>query len=225
VGVIGKEDTNLGKLGPLMRHLADGSGASGRGKSVPAISAIEDAGTVSLRHLLASTHSLLILNGQIVGDPVDVRMLEFSQWHFAVAPAAGEELNTPLRNVVEPKLIHSIRGIIKSPDDLYELWMMRTFDFDSAIQRMSVVVFDAMHQRFQSHLKGAPEIIRRICRPDSIPANFDEQLHKYTHRGYRVLALAYKLLPGVRSIAQVLDMSRYFYFLYFTLFGNNCPYT
>jgi cation-transporting ATPase 13A3/4/5 len=47
------------------------------------------------------------------------------------------------------------------------------------------------------HLKGAPEKMRDMCTPDSIPANFAAQLTEYTQCGYRVIALAGKPLEGL----------------------------
>ena len=40
--------------------------------------------------------------------------------------------------------------------------------------------------------KGAPEVMLDICLPESLPTNFEELLHHYTHSGFRVIACAYK---------------------------------
>ena len=36
-----------------------------------------------------------------------------------------------------------------------------------------------------------------MCIPSSVPANFGPQLTEYTQRGYRVIAMAGKALPGM----------------------------
>jgi magnesium-transporting ATPase (P-type) len=41
----------------------------------------------------------------------------------------------------------------------------------------------------------------------SVPTNLKSELEEYTQKGYRVLALAYKELPGVNNVA-VQDFSR-----------------
>ncbi len=35
---------------------------------------------VPLLHILASCHSLSVLNGQLIGDPLDVKMFEATHW-------------------------------------------------------------------------------------------------------------------------------------------------
>ncbi|KAK7683891.1 hypothetical protein QCA50_012862 [Cerrena zonata] len=42
--------------------------------------------------------------------------------------------------------------------------------------------------------KGAPEVMIDICRPETIPLDYEEVLHEYTKRGYRVIALGSKEL-------------------------------
>ena len=59
---------------------------------------------------------------------------------------------------------------------------------------MGVIVKNSSSNKFELHVKGAPEKLREICSPESIPENFHEVLQKYTKRGYRVLALATKEL-------------------------------
>ena len=42
------------------------------------------------------------------------------------------------------------------------------------------------------YVKGAPEMIRSLSQPVSVPHNFGDVVQHYTSRGLRVLALAYK---------------------------------
>jgi magnesium-transporting ATPase (P-type) len=42
--------------------------------------------------------------------------------------------------------------------------------------------------------KGAPEKIKTLCKPETIPNDFDSVLQKYTVNGFRVIALAGKTL-------------------------------
>jgi cation-transporting ATPase 13A3/4/5 len=55
---------------------------------------------------------------------------------------------------------------------------------------MSVIVKSFMDQSFKAFVKGSPERVRELCRPESLPKNFDEILQIYTECGFRVLALA-----------------------------------
>ena len=76
----------------------------------------------------------------------------------------------------------------------YQLALIRRFDFSSKLQRMSVIVKNFLDSTFRSYVKGSPEKIRELCRPESLPSNFDEVLNIYTECGYRVLAMATKPL-------------------------------
>ena len=76
----------------------------------------------------------------------------------------------------------------------YQLALIRRFDFSSKLQRMSVIVKNFLDSSFRSYVKGSPEKIREMCRPETLPSNFDEVLGIYTECGYRVLAMATKPL-------------------------------
>lgn len=59
---------------------------------------------------------------------------------------------------------------------------------------MSVIVKNFLDQSFKTFVKGSPERIKELCRPETLPKNFEEILQIYTECGYRVLALATKKL-------------------------------
>ena len=59
---------------------------------------------------------------------------------------------------------------------------------------MSVIVKDFSDNTFRAYIKGAPERIKELCDPKSLPQNFDEILEIYTQGGYRVLGIAHKPL-------------------------------
>jgi cation-transporting ATPase 13A2 len=46
-------------------------------------------------------------------------------------------------------------------------------------------------------MQGAPEKIRELCTPSTVPLDYLEQLSQYTQRGFRVIAMAGKPLPGL----------------------------
>jgi cation-transporting P-type ATPase 13A2 len=58
----------------------------------------------------------------------------------------------------------------------YQIALIRRFDFSSKLQRMSVIVKNFLDSSFRSYVKGSPEKIRELCRPGSLPSNFDEVL-------------------------------------------------
>ena len=42
--------------------------------------------------------------------------------------------------------------------------------------------------------KGAPEVLKSLCRPETIPKDFDKQLETLSKQGFRILAMAMKKL-------------------------------
>lgn len=68
---------------------------------------------------------------------------------------------------------------------------------DVYFQRMSVLVsklpVDQTHDKWM-FVKGAPETIKKLSCPETVPKDFSEVLSSLTQRGYRVLAMGYKKL-------------------------------
>jgi len=66
------------------------------------------------------------------------------------------------------------------------------FDFDYDLQRMSVVVQDFPSRKCYGFIKGAPERIKEICNPESVPANFLSELNRLSIKGFRILAMCFR---------------------------------
>jgi P-type E1-E2 ATPase len=77
----------------------------------------------------------------------------------------------------------------------YSSAIVRRFEFSSALQRMSVVCKNEIDGKFRAFVKGSPEMIGALCLSHSLPQNFKEVLETYTKEGYRVIALAQKIMP------------------------------
>lgn len=140
------------------------------------------------QHLLgcmASCHSLRLIDGQVLGDPLDQKMFEFSNWQYREHPELGHALVSSGK---------------------HQFLVRREFEFVSSLRRMSVVAENEHGERLV-FTKGAPEIMQSCCDPGSLPVNFDELLHHYTHSGYRVIACAYKRL-GTRKSRSVRELGR-----------------
>ncbi|PKU47631.1 hypothetical protein llap_2097 [Limosa lapponica baueri] len=72
--------------------------------------------------------------------------------------------------------------------------ILHQFPFSSGLQRMSVVSQKIGEEQYDLYMKGAPEIVSSFCRQETVPANFLEELNMYTSQGFRVIALAHKVL-------------------------------
>ena len=154
---------------------------------------------------LATCHSATLVNGNLVGDPIDVKMFQASEWNLYETNNENEDnANALISTYVRPKYERDLTTKISELDENededkifrehYELGIVRRFDFSSKLQRMSVIVKDVNDNYYKMFCKGSPEKIRELCRSETVPADFNEQLMKYTSKGFRVLALSMKMM-------------------------------
>lgn len=160
---------------------------------------------------LATCHSITYVNNELIGDPLDVKMFQATNWILEeqVEEGAADELilayvrpptskaeykNQRADSLLSMSDASSNNGDEGANSKQYQIALVRRFDFSSKLQRMSVIVKNFMDSSFRSYVKGSPEKIRELCRPETLPSNFDEVLGIYTECGYRVLALATKPL-------------------------------
>ena len=80
-------------------------------------------------------------------------------------------------------------------DVVYRNALIRRFDFGSGLQRMSVICKNQIDNKYRIFTKGSPEKIAELCDPLSLPHNYVQEYSNYTSDGYRVIALATKVLP------------------------------
>ncbi|CAA7259088.1 unnamed protein product [Cyclocybe aegerita] len=163
-------------------------------------------------HALATCHSLKMVDGEIIGDPLDVKMFGFTRWTLEEGRVAGIgnikakgtviEQTAIVQTVVRPpgsaqfRLEDALKGATKHAHFL-ELGVIRTFDFVSTLRRMSVIVKRLRSTSMEIYVKGAPEVMVEICDKASLPEDYDDLLSYYTKRGYRVIAIAGKSIEGL----------------------------
>ncbi|KAJ3138887.1 hypothetical protein HDU90_000792 [Geranomyces variabilis] len=195
---------------------------------------------------MATCHSIKVVHDEHIGDPMDLKMFEFTGWHieegavpkstFRTASATPERPGSaPARKAAEA----AAPSVIVRPPDVVEhnraewgdkperkcfteLEVIKSFEFLSTLRRMSVIVRRSRYRQdpatasstpsgepvgrlpgdrqFEVFVKGAPEIMRSICAPDSLPPDYDQQLNDYAHHGYRVIACAWRCLDGLSSV-------------------------
>ncbi|KAF2086902.1 hypothetical protein K490DRAFT_57372 [Saccharata proteae CBS 121410] len=162
----------------------------------------------ALLYTMATCHSLRLVDGELVGDPLDVKMFEFTGWQFE----EGEQGSAPGDDEDNPNLTPSVarppHGMEYDIDDEstaetrrpVELGVIKAFEFVSQLRRASVVVRQFGSPSGQVYVKGAPECMKEICRPESFPVDYEELLGYYTHRGFRVIACASKNIPKLNWV-------------------------
>lgn len=155
----------------------------------------------AILYTMATCHSLRVVDDEFIGDPLDLKMFEYTGWQFeegSERPAAGDEDDdtslTPSVARPPPGLELDLDEERDSPNSRrpIELGILKSFEFASQLRRASVIVRQFGEKSGDVYVKGAPEAMKGICRPDSFPPDYDELLAYYTHRGFRVIACATK---------------------------------
>ena len=161
---------------------------------------------------LATCHNLTLVKGELIGDPIDIKMLEGVGWILRenFDDNSGKAYDPLVQAYVRPKTekkmdipITSIEGL--DEDDLisfnidinklklcYELSIIRRFNFDYLKQRLTVLVKNLHDNYFKIFSKGSPEKIKEICDQNTIPSDYNEVYSYYSSKGYRILGMAFK---------------------------------
>lgn len=122
---------------------------------------------------MACCHSLARIDGELVGDPLDLILFKETEW-ILEEPDVVEE--TSRFDLLAPTVV---RPTEKSS---VEIGILRQFTFSSSLQRMSVVVRMLGAQNLLLYCKGAPEMIASLCKSDSVPIDFVQVLHDYAKK-------------------------------------------
>ncbi|EJD02982.1 Ca-transporting ATPase [Fomitiporia mediterranea MF3/22] len=193
-------ERNVHQFGELIEDIHDLPSEAGAGKA-------------SFLHALTTCHMLQVVDGETIGDPLDVKMFNFTQWTLEEGQVAGtgvikdkasgsRSAAALVQNIVRPpgsgafRVEDALKGGAKRPHFL-ELGVIRTFEFVSSLRRMSVVVKRLKSTSMEIYVKGAPEVMHDICERDSFPNDYEDLLSYYTKRGYRVIAMAGKSIEGL----------------------------
>ncbi|KAJ8660316.1 hypothetical protein O0I10_003773 [Lichtheimia ornata] len=180
----------------------------------------EDATTTAkILRTMTTCHSLKIVDGELIGDPLDLKMFEYTRWELEEsggASSTGLKMRSELAAIaakksaktgIMPTVVRPPGGRQELPLNLpqeggapppVEFGIIHSFEFVSALRRMSVIVRRLAKPCMEVFVKGAPEVMADICTPESFPVNYQEVLYWYTHRGYRVIACATRQLDGVK---------------------------
>ncbi|KAH9851454.1 Ca-transporting ATPase [Lenzites betulinus] len=192
-------ERNTARFGELLADVHDLPAPAGRERA-------------NFLYALATCHSLKMVGGEVIGDPLDVKMFEFTKWTLEEGTVAGAGVvknkavgDRPaalVQTVVRPpgsaqfRIEDALKGAGKHAHFL-ELGVIRTFEFVSALRRMSVIVKRLKSTSMEIYVKGAPEVMAEICDKSSFPSDYDDLLSYYTKRGYRVIAMAGKSIEGL----------------------------
>jgi cation-transporting ATPase 13A3/4/5 len=121
-----------------------------------------------LMEAMASCHGLARVNNKLIGDPLEVKMFEATNF-----------------------ILDDINSKVIGPNETIQI--LRRFEFSSTLQRMSVIV--EKDGVLRVHVKGSPEKLRELCKSTTIPSSFHKILEFYSKLGFRILACGTKILP------------------------------
>ena len=159
---------------------------------------------------LATCHSIAKIDGEHKGNCIDMKIFDNIQWQYEDVKSSDN--STKVNNdqyEMKPKKYYQIteeqyfnkenKDAINSSLNSYALKVIVRCPFDSRHQSMSVIVKNKFNNSIHFFIKGAPEKISLLCRPETLPSTFHAMHKKYTLRGFRVLACATKKMNGTEE--------------------------
>ena len=123
---------------------------------------------------------------EVIGDPLEKAVLAGCGWQLV------------RDNIVSPPLPSGPNEVQNRPTPIR---IMHRYAFTSKLRRMSVLATEMIHNGTSAPAtssdvwvltKGAPETIKSLLKPGSIPSNYDQVARYHMRCGQRVLALAYR---------------------------------
>lgn len=155
--------------------------------------------TSPLLQALASCHSLTSIQGELKGDPLDLKMFEFTRWVLEEPGPENTRYDNLTPSIVKPVSTTESTQNLDNYDPYtmeipYEIGLLRRFHFSSSQQSMGVIARVLGQPQMVYFVKGAPEKISGMCAPETLPENFSTVLNEYTSNGFRVIGLAHKKL-------------------------------
>lgn len=173
-----------------------------------------------ITELMACCNSIDVINGNIVGDPIEVAIQKLSGFLFEnlendiqiddeVAINAPEYFRQKqnIKETLSFKIVPTYEFKTKfdiSSDFAYNI--KKYIHFDPSKRRMSVVINNPNDgSKYTVLMKGAPEVIPQYCIKDTIPSNYDAIFDNYSKRGLRLLAMCYKEVDSYKKEDEELE--------------------
>ncbi|XP_063597284.1 probable cation-transporting ATPase 13A4 [Penaeus indicus] len=115
-----------------------------------------------LTRALATCHSLTSINGKLVGYPIDTKIFSGIRWNLLESdPAVNQDYGMVTLVRVQPP-----PGERVLPEE-HEVAVLKTFPFEAREQRTTVIVRRKGFPACEVFIKGAPEKVASLCRPDT----------------------------------------------------------
>ena len=146
--------------------------------------------TIDPALVLATCHSLVYVDNEIVGDPLELAALESVQWMFGRSGTCF------------PK---------RGGSSVASGTILQRFRFASKLQRMSVIANVAGAATMAGPrvlVKGSPEAVGKLLSGGILPDKYKETARRLARGGMRVLALAHKELNPEMTASELTSIDR-----------------
>jgi len=137
--------------------------------------------------VIAGCHAVVSIENELVGDPLEIAALNAMRW--GVASTSGYSIPLPASEKREAG-----SSIVVSGKSITQLEVVQRHHFSSKLQRMSCVIKDVSNKRLFTVVKGSPEVIGNLLAQK--PRMYDARAKMLAKRGYRVIAMGFKVLSS-----------------------------
>eukprot|EP00775_Hariotina_reticulata_P005162 gene5162-5400_t len=140
---------------------------------------------VEAGEVLACCQSLVVVDNELIGDPLEKAALQSSRWSYSSDVAMSHDRKT-------------------------RATVLQRYHFSSHLRRMAAIIAieneDATQPVPVAVMKGAPEVVRQHLR--QVPDGYDPTYKHFAAQGARVIALARRQLPSNLSMPELRSLSR-----------------
>ncbi|XP_017759410.1 PREDICTED: probable cation-transporting ATPase 13A3 [Eufriesea mexicana] len=147
-------------------------------------------------------HSLTLIDGELCGDPLDIKMFESTGWILEeLSNEHSDKYDLIAPTILKPPENNSFT---QNMNKILEIGIVQQYQFSSSLQRMSVIVHVLGTETFKAYTKGSPEMILSLSKPETVPKDIMFCLKHYTEQGYRVIAMGRTELPQNSNVIRKL---------------------
>ncbi|CAM9156199.1 unnamed protein product [Chrysoparadoxa australica] len=165
-------------------------------------------GLFAFSQVLAGCHSIVVVDGDQAGDPVESAAMKAIRWEVpkgapnSSAPKADPPVaasrgssTTPATQAAKPKAKAPTPLVVEGVT-IPSLNITVRHRFSSELQRMTAVVKGGGGKGGWVLVKGSPEAIGMRLKAGARPKTYEKSAARLAKEGMRVLALAYKRVPS-----------------------------
>lgn len=175
---------------------------------------IKESQDLRFFEIMGCCHSLMNLKEEIIGDPMEKEMFNLTKFDLIQESLMNEEEIKEKEEELEANIfgnqkttLKNTKLVIKPKKEFLEKFGLdknftyeieKYFHFDHDTKRMSVIIPHPKEKnKFIFLLKGAPEVVKNLCKKETIPNDYNKRLERYSKKGYRILSGAYKIIDSL----------------------------